>query len=1008
MHCKKISVFSSIALLLVLLFTAAPTEAQYNAFKDPSASGIAASLAGAPDFKAVSEAIQGGKIAVGATSFVVILFKNQGSALVTVGKVSLYPSSNVSAEVALNQCADAPLASEAQCAITVSVKGLVPGSWRVDALIDHDGRSRLATASMRSEVEPGTTQKDETKGDVGIFPVGLDFGTSPGGIAQVRPVTLKNLTASSVKIKSITLDGPDKSGFSYKSQCPESLQPEESCNVIVTWQPTSKGLAQGVLVVQHSGKSGMVQEEIKGVLQPPPAEAVAKEESGSIELSPAVLDFGTSAGGIALKRSVVLSNHSAEDAEIWDVGMDIPDQSGFSYDAQCPETLRPGESCNVVVTWQPTSKGLAQGVLTVQHSGKSGMVQTEVKGTLQPTADGDKAGMNGKVGVTPESMDFGTSGGGIPQVRPILVSNHLSEPIKIQNILLNAPEQSGFSYKSQCPETLLPEGMCNIIVSWQPTSKGLAQGVLAIQHSGKGGLVQTELKGIFQPAADDIAKVAAGKVDIAPEVMDFGTSDGGISLVRSAVMTNNSADDIEIWDVDMDVPDRSGFSYDSQCPDTLRSGETCNIIVTWQPTSKGLAQGLLVVQHSGKSGMSRTEVKGIYQPPAESSSKDVDGRVQAMPESLDFGNSLGGISAVRSIILTNNSETPVDIKGTILDVPEQSGFSYKSECPQTLQPGGACNIFVNWLPTSKGVAQGVLVVQHTGKSGMTQIDIKGSLQPEAGKTAAIYPEVVPDRGLLVSDKEKIEFGDNIKQESAITMTLVNSGSSALTLKGIKLSGVENDLDLSDTGCVPETVLKPGEACPLTISWFPSHAGTILDSLQITHTGARGVLVIPVSGSADKSMGNDSAGNGGTSADKNNAITGEAGTGSSASGSSAPIIKSIASKSMSQIFSGYTVSSHSTSRAVVNGPDGGLVVRDGEDIFIEGIKCTVAIVPTGVILSTKDDKAILHFDGSLNSSRLLNQATSSAGSTASSSQSPPAPAAIGASLLPPNLTAPAVH
>src|ERR1035437_5814577 len=125
MSRKKISVFVSAGLLCALIFAAFPAAAQYNAFKDPSAAGSAASQAGAPDFRAGTETIQGGKIAVGATSFVVVLFKNQGVSLVTVGKVSLYPSSNVSAQVALKQCADAPLATDSQCAITISVKGLV-------------------------------------------------------------------------------------------------------------------------------------------------------------------------------------------------------------------------------------------------------------------------------------------------------------------------------------------------------------------------------------------------------------------------------------------------------------------------------------------------------------------------------------------------------------------------------------------------------------------------------------------------------------------------------------------------------------------------------------------------------------------------------------------------------------------------------------------------------------------------------------------------------------------
>ena len=60
----------------------------------------------------------------------------------------------------------------------------------------------------------------------------------------------------------------------------------------------------------------------------------------------------------------------------------------------------------------------------------------------------------GKVEIAPENMDFGTSAGGIPLVQSVVVSNHTPEAIKIANVGLSAPEQAGFTYKSQCPETL--------------------------------------------------------------------------------------------------------------------------------------------------------------------------------------------------------------------------------------------------------------------------------------------------------------------------------------------------------------------------------------------------------------------------------------------------------------------------------------------------------------------------------------------------------------------------
>ncbi|MCK5659523.1 MAG: choice-of-anchor D domain-containing protein, partial [Alphaproteobacteria bacterium] len=306
---RKFFVF--VVLVSALLLFAVPANAQYNAFKDPSVSRASVEAAGGFDFKAVTDEIKGGKVSVGGTAYIVVLFKNQGASSVKVGSVNLYPSSTVSAKTTLNQCADAPLSTDAQCAITVAVKGLQSGAWRVEVLVDHSGRSRIAMASISGAVAPLAPRKDEVvKGDVEISPESMDFGTSPGGIALKRSVVLNNRSADIIKIKEFILNVPEQSGYSYKSQCPETLQPGETCNIIVTWLPTSNGLAQGVLAVRHSGKSGMAQVEIKGVLKPVVTGNAAKNITGKVEISPESMDFGMSPGGIAVKRSVVLSNQT--------------------------------------------------------------------------------------------------------------------------------------------------------------------------------------------------------------------------------------------------------------------------------------------------------------------------------------------------------------------------------------------------------------------------------------------------------------------------------------------------------------------------------------------------------------------------------------------------------------------------------------------------------------------------------------------------------------------------
>lgn len=1015
---KLISLIPAV-LAAALALASKPAGAQftYNAFKDPTQSSAAAA-AGAQDFKAVTETIQGGKIAVGGAASVVVLFKNMGASEVKVGRVTLYPSSNVSANVTLNQCADAPVSGDAQCAVTIAVKGQTAGSFRVDALLEHDGRARVAMASITGEVEASTSQQQEAKGDVELVPGSLDFGISPGGIAQVRTIALKNLTADPIKVADVSLTGPDKSGFSYKSQCPETLQSGEGCTIIVTWLPTSKGLAQGVVVVHHSGKSGMAQAEVKGTLQPP-VDTTKASSAGNLDISPGTLDFGTSPGGMALKRSIVLTNHSTDEIDLWDVTMDVPDGSGFTYDSQCPETLSPEENCSVIVTWQPTSKGLAQGVVTVQHSGRGGMVQSEIKGVFTPPADAIKE-VTGGFEISPQALDFGNTTGGIALKKSFVLANHTSENITLSKIAMDVPAGSGYSHVSQCPAVLKPQESCVVIVTWQPTTEGLAQGVISVQHSGPSGMVQAEVKGSYQkPLNAPAVSVDNGVVSLSSDSLDFGLADGTIPVVRSLMLSNHTKQAVDVWDVDLNASDQTGFTYDSQCPETLTPEESCNIVVTWTPTTAGLAQGVLTVQHGGKNGVASAEIKGTYRPTAEDK-QGKNGQVELTPPQLDFSTSPGGIAVVRSAVLTNNTDAGITIKGVSLDVPDRSGFSYKSECSGALEPGQACNILVTWTPTSRGTAQGILTIQHTGKVGMNSLEVKGTLQQASSKNASVYPDHEPERGLLVSDRDKIDFGGNIKQEAAITSTLVNDGDSPLTLKTIKLAGVDKSLSVSDSGCVPELTLQPGEACPLTVSWKPDHEGAVLDSLQVKHTGARGVLVIPVSGAADKTAGDDRRVGGlgvgataihlpataGAAVPAGDPAAAASNTTSKGSGKSvASMFGGSAGSSgidMKDMFGGYTVTSHSSTRAVINGPNGGQVVRDGEDLIISGVKCTVTITHTGVVLSSGKDNVMLPFDASL---RLLDNATKDAQGNGDGQGQRRGNNGGAASLMPPNLALP---
>jgi len=850
-----------------------------------------------------------------------------------------------------------------ECLIVVTWNPETEGLAQGVLSVNHNGKAAMATLELSGTYTPPEEVVEE-EGSVAISPEALDFGAADNTTSMSRSVVLTNTTKENVNISSIIIDAADELGYSYKSHCPATLTAGGSCTIIVNWKPSVKGASHGVLTVNHSGKSTMSTLELSGTYTPP--EEVVEEE-GAVAISPEALDFGTADNTTTMSRSVVLTNDTKENINISSIVIDAADELGFSYKSHCPATLTAGGNCTIVVNWKPSVTGAAHGVIMVNHDGKSKMASLELSGTYTPQVEEGKL-----VTITPEALDFGTSEGGIAMSRSVMLMNASKENINIKEIEIEASEKAGFSYKSKCPDVLTAGGECLIVVTWLPDAEGAAQGVLSVKHSGKETMATLELSGVHQVNQED-----AGTVVAEPESVDFGTFQGNIPLNRPIVLTNNTEEDITINNIEIIAAEVARFKYESKCPAVLKAGSKCAIIVSWMPDTEGAAQGVLNVSHSGKEMMTSVPLTGTYTP-----AQDAEGSVSMTPTSLDFGTSNGGIPISRSILLSNKTTENIDISSINIDAADRSGFSYKSHCPATLAPSGSCVLVVVWNPTSVGLAQGVMTVNHSGKEAVASLEMTGTFTPDAVTSAEMYPNSSPDEGLLVADKESIDFGSDVDEASSVVISLVNKGNADLTINDMSLSGLNNGIYFANKGCHEDIVLRPGSACPLIINWLPKRVGELTDSLQITHTGSRGILVIPVTGSSSGISEQ------GIEMEKKATVEKEVGQffedyfydnmikdgvlDSDTYFDSAidinKVKKEMVGFSTKEKMKDIRVTSHATDRAVLVLPAGdSVVVRDGMQTIIESVKWTVSIIPEGVLLTSKSGEEVaLSFDRTLRS------------------------------------------
>lgn len=426
----------------------------------------------------------------------------------------------------------------------------------------------------------------------------------------------------------------------------------------------------------------------------------------------------------------------------------------------------------------------------------------------------------------------------------------------------------------------------------------------------------------------------------------------------------------------------------NQCQEEpLGAGAECAIALSVKALQPGQWRVEMLMSHSGRSRLVTSTVSGLVET-SEGAGDDLTSDIDTIPSNLDFGSLSSSQTLVEPIILRNITSNPIDLKKIYIDTAEQAGYSLKTEC-EKLDAGQACIATITWSPKLSGRSSGVLVVEHSGPSGISSVPLKGEYAPANVVEAEAFPQAVPGKGLLVSSLKEIDFGADIETASTITVSLVNSGDSDLKIGDILVSGSDSGINFKEGGCVVGQVLEPIEACPLTVTWSPTRVGELLDDVQIIHNGARGVLVLPVRGEAIASVSQDQkaimlSSNGEIqrlpSIDSDNDIS--ANQSAAASRNRSLVYKNSAGVvNPARVLDGYKITSFSPTRAIINGPGGSRIVFDEEESVLGGIPWMVFIQKNGIEFAHQGERILLLFDRSLSS---LNRVSASSNDSASSS------------------------
>ena len=407
----------------------------------------------------------------------------------------------------------------------------------------------------------------------------------------------------------------------------------------------------------------------------------------------------------------------------------------------------------------------------------------------------------------------------------------------------------------------------------------------------------------------------------------------------------------------------------NQCSqEELPASAVCAVAVSVKGLQAGAWRVDMLMRHSGRARLVTATLSGNVDA-GEGAADRFISDIESIPDELDFGDLKTSQPIIKGVVLRNITSEPIDINAVYIEAADRAGYSLRTDCGH-MEAGQACIVIITWSPVLKGQATGVLLIDHTGPTKIASINLDGKFEPESSEEAQTFPEAVPGKGLMVASQSDVDFGTGIESTSAITVSLVNVGDAPLTISDLRLASGDNGLSIAKKGCVPDLVLEPVEACPLTLSWSPVREGNVIDDVQVIHNGARGILVLPVRGGATSTISQDA---------KAIRLAGVADTVTLAPGDTPEgeiFIRRDDSIDPASVLDGFVVTSLSPKRGIIAGPGGSRIVFDGEEVVIGGFLWNVNIRASGVEFRSGDEKVLLLFDRSLSS---VNRTSSQSGS-----------------------------
>ena len=216
--------------------------------------------------------------------------------------------------------------------------------------------------------------------------------------------------------------------------------------------------------------------------------------------------------------------------------------------------------------------------------------------------------------------------------------------------------------------------------------------------------------------------------------------------------------------------------------------------------------------------------------------------VTLAPTSLTFAaQTVGTTSPSQGVTLTNSGNAALTITGITVTGTNPGDFAQTNTCPASLAAGANCTINVTFTPTLAGARSAAISVADNAAGSPQSAPLTGTGTTATGPAVTLAPTSLTFASQTVGTTSPSQ-----------SVTLTNSGSAALTITAISVTGT-NLADFAQTNTCAAS-LAAGANCAINVTFTPAATGARSATVSIADNAAGSPQTVPLTGTGTTPVG----------------------------------------------------------------------------------------------------------------------------------------------------------